>query len=116
MRRCSVALAQLVCLAATVNAQMLIHTSQRTPGLPPTHAASVAAASTSEFLDSIGVACHLNYSWTTYRDFKTTKALLVASGIRNIRDGGTDPLAVTRLRNVGASGLRVTWVMEPKDG
>jgi hypothetical protein len=106
----------VVCLTAGAEAQVLVHTSQRSPGAASTQASAVAAAGASEFLDSIGVACHLNYSWTTYRDFKTTKALLVASGIRNIRDGGTDPLAVTRLRNVGASGLRVTWVMEPKDG
>jgi hypothetical protein len=116
MRRCSVALAQLVCLAATVNAQMLIHTSQRTPGLPPTHASTVAAASTSEFLESIGVACHLNYTWTPYKDFQTTKALLVASGIRNIRDGGADPLAITRLRAIRAAGIGVTWVLDSTEG
>ena len=101
---------------ATVNAQMLIHTSQRTPGLPPMRASSVAAASTSEFLDSIGVACHLNYTWTPYKDFQTTKALLVASGIRNIRDGGADPPAIARLRAIRAAGIGVTWVLDSIEG
>ena len=98
------------------NAQMLVHSSQRTPERPPTQSSSVAAASTSEFLNSIGVACHLNYSWTPYRDFQATKALLVASGIRNIRDGGADPVAVARLREVRAAGIAVTWVMDAADG
>ena len=116
MRRCLVAVAHVMCLAATVNAQMLVHTSQRSPGQPPTHASTVAAASTSEFLNSIGVACHLNYTWTPYRDFQATKAMLVASGIRNIRDGGADPLAIARLRAMRAAGIGVTWVLDSTEG
>jgi hypothetical protein len=76
----------------------------------------VAAASTSEFLNSLGVACHFNYSWTAYKDFPATKALLVASGIRNIRDGVADPIAVTRLREIKAAGIGVTWIMDPMGG
>jgi hypothetical protein len=106
----------VVCLTAGAEAQQLVHTSQHSPSEAPTQASAVAAAGASEFLNSIGVACHLNYTSTTYRDFRTTKALLVASGIRNIRDGGTDSLAVTRLQDVAAQGIRVTWVMEPTDG
>ncbi len=117
MRRCSVLFAHVICLAAAANAQMLVHTSQRTPGQPPTtHPSTVTAASTSEFLDSIGVACHLDYTWTPYKDFRATKALLVASGIRNIRDGGANPLAITRLRDMRAAGIRVTWVLDSTEG
>jgi hypothetical protein len=105
-----------MCLAAAVNAQMLVHTSQHTPGLPPVQPSTVVAASTSEFLNSIGVACHLNYTWTPYTDFETTKALLVASGIRNIRDGGADPLAIARLRALKAAGIGVTWVLDSIEG
>ena len=99
MRKRSAPFIYVMCIAATLNAQMLVHTSQRIPGQAPTQPTTVTAASTSEFLNSIGVACHLNYTWTPYEDFQTTKALLVASGIRNIRDGGADPLAITRLRD-----------------
>jgi hypothetical protein len=116
MRRRKLTIACIMWLAAGANAQMLVHTSQRSPYFAPTQTSSVTAASTSEFIDSIGVACHLNYTWTAYRDFPATKALLLASGIRNIRDGGADPLAVTRLRDLAAAGVRLTWVMDPADG
>jgi hypothetical protein len=116
MPRRSFPFVQVMCLAAAANAQTLVHTSQRTPDQPPPQSSTVAAASTSEFLNSIGVACHLNYSWTPYRDFHATKALLIASGIRNIRDGGVDFLAVTRLRQIRAAGIGVTWVMDPVNG
>ena len=116
MRRRKLTIACIMWLAAGANAQMLVHTSQRSPHFAPTQTSSVTAASTSEFIDSIGVACHLNYTWTAYRDFPATKALLLASGIRNIRDGGADPLAVTRLRDLAAAGVRLTWVMDPADG
>jgi hypothetical protein len=116
MRPWTIPIVCVVCLAAGANAQMLVHTSQRSPGMSPTQASTVAAASASEFLNSIGVACHLNYTWTPYKDFTATKTLLVASGIRNIRDGGADPLAINRLRDLAASGMHVTWVMDPPDG
>jgi hypothetical protein len=116
MRRYLFPFVCVVCTIMAANAQMLVHSSQRTPEQAPTQSSTVAAASTSEFLNSIGVACHLNYTWTPYKDFQATKNLLVASGIRNIRDGGADPVAVTRLREVGAAGIGVTWVMEAADG
>jgi hypothetical protein len=116
MRKRSAPFFHMMCMAATLNAQMLVHTSQRTPSHAPERPSTVEAASTSEFLDSIGVACHLNYGWTPYKDFQATKKLLVASGIRNIRDGGADPLAITRLRAMRAAGIRVTWVLDPIEG
>ena len=116
MRKRSAPFICVMCIAATLNAQMLVHTSQRIAGQAPTQPTTVAAASTSEFLNSIGVACHLNYTWTPYKDFQTTKALLLASGIRNIRDGGADPLAIARLRAVRAAGIRVTWVLDSTEG
>jgi hypothetical protein len=116
MRKRSAPFFHMMCIAATLNAQMLVHTSQRTPSHAPARPSTVEAASTSEFLDSIGVACHLNYGWTPYKDFHTTKKLLVASGIRNIRDGGADPIAITRLRAMRAAGIRVTWVLDPTEG
>jgi hypothetical protein len=116
MQRRSFSFVYVICLTVVAQAQMLIHTSQRTPGEPPTRSYTVAAASTSDFLNSLGVACHFNYSSTPYKDFPATKALLVASGIRNIRDGVADPIAVTRLREIKAAGIGVTWIMDPVGG
>jgi hypothetical protein len=116
MRKRSVAVVYVICLVAGAKAQTLVHTSQRKPDQPPTRSSNVAAASTSDFLNSIGVACHFNYTETPYKDFQATKALLVASGIPNIRDGVADPIAVTRLREIKAAGIRVTWIMDPVGG
>jgi hypothetical protein len=105
----------LACLAGA-RAQTLVHTSQNIPSQPPAAVATVQAASTSDFLNSIGVACHFDYSWTAYNNFPEVEALLLKSGIRNIRDGGTDPVAVSSFRAVHNDGIDVTWVMDPADG
>lgn len=106
---------ELACIVSA-SAQTLIHTSQTTPSQPPAATTTVQAASTSEFLYSIGVACHFDYSWTPYNNFPEVEALLLQSGIRNIRDGGTTPVAVSSFRALHNSGIDVTWVMDPVDG
>jgi hypothetical protein len=105
----------LACLVSA-SAQTLIHTSQATPSQPPAATTTVQAASTSEFLNSIGVACHFDYSWTPYNNFPKVEALLLQSGIRNVRDGGTSPVAVSSFRALHNDGIDVTWVMDPVDG
>jgi Bacterial Ig-like domain (group 3) len=97
-------------------AQTLVHTSQATPSQSPSLIHAVQAASTSQFINSIGVACHLDYSWTPYNNFPEVEALLLQSGIPNIRDGGTDPIAVSSFRTLHNAGIQVTWVMDPIDG
>ncbi len=106
---------ELACVVSA-SAQMLVHTSQTNPSQPPAAITTVQAASTSEFLNSIGVACHFDYSWTPYNNFPEVEALLVQSGIRNVRDGGTNPTAVSSFRAVHNDGIDVTWVMDPIDG
>lgn len=106
---------ELACMVGA-GAQTLVHTAQNTPSQPPAAVTTVQAASTSEFLDSIGVACHFDYSWTAYNNFPEVEALLLQSGIRNIRDGGTDPVAVSSFRALHNDGIDVTWVMDAVDG
>jgi hypothetical protein len=106
---------ELACMASA-GAQTLIHTSQATPSQPPAAMTTVQAASTSEFLNSIGVQCHFDYSWTPYNNFPEVEALLVQSGIRNIRDGGTSPTAVSSLRAVHNAGINVMYVMDATGG
>jgi Bacterial Ig-like domain (group 3) len=107
--------AELACLLSA-GAQTLVHTSQATPSQPPSTITDVQAASTSQFINSIGVACHFDYYWTPYSDFPEVENLLLQSGIPNIRDGGTDPIAVSRFRALHSDGINVTWVMDAIDG
>jgi hypothetical protein len=106
---------ELACIVSA-GAQTLIHTSQAIPSQPPAATTTVQAASASEFLNSIGVACHFDYYWTAYQNFPEVEALLLQSGIRNIRDGGTDPIAVSSFRALHNDGIDVTWVMDAIDG
>jgi hypothetical protein len=76
---------------------------------------AVQASSTKAFLDSIGVATHFGggYSNTPYR--RQTSALieiLVQSGIRHIRDGGT--YHDDDYRKMAAAGIRINLVLDPK--
>ena len=106
---------ELACMVSA-GAQTLVHTSQTTPSQPPAPMTTVQAASTSEFLNSIGVQCHFDYSWTPYNNFPAVEALLVQSGIRNIRDGGTSPTAVSSLQAVHNAGINVMYVMDAIGG
>ncbi len=100
----------------SAGAQTLVYTSQTNPSQPPAATTTVQAASASDFLNSIGVACHFDYFWTPYNNFSGVEALLLQSGIRNVRDGGTDPTAVSSFRALHNSGIDVTWVMDAIDG
>ncbi|WP_216841159.1 hypothetical protein [Acidobacterium sp. S8] len=76
---------------------------------------TVQAASTAQFIDSIGVGSHFGagYSSTPYR--KQTAQLiqlLINSGIRHIRDGGT--YHDGDYRTMASAGIHVTFVTDPK--
>jgi hypothetical protein len=115
IKRILLSIAGLATVVST-SGQTLVHTSQTTPSQPPAAITTVQAASTSDFLNSIGVACHFDYSWTPYNNFPKVEALLLQSGIRNVRDGGTNSTAVSSFRAVHDAGINVTWVMDPIDG
>jgi hypothetical protein len=106
---------ELACMVSA-GAQTLVYTSQTNPSQPPAATTTVQAASASDFLNSIGVACHFDYFWTPYKNFSGVEALLLQSGIRNVRDGGTDPTAVSSFRALHNAGIDVTWVMDAIDG
>lgn len=115
MRNFASLLAGLTLLAAAP-AQTLIHTSQSLPAHSPSHVTQVQAAPAAQFVDSIGVATHLNYLNTPYRDLPKYERLLLASGIHNIRDGGTNQIAVSRFKEMNSHGLSLTWIMDAADG
>ncbi|MGF1492533.1 MAG: hypothetical protein ACFBSC_08790 [Microcoleaceae cyanobacterium] len=69
------------------------------------------------FIDSIGVAVHLNYGDTAYRNYEDLiKPRLVELGIRHIRGGVApeDEKILERFRDLGKMGIRSTIVMDPR--
>ncbi|MGK7902423.1 MAG: hypothetical protein AB4352_13595 [Hormoscilla sp.] len=74
------------------------------------------ARSASEFVDSIGVATHLNYVDTAYRNYEEIiKPRLQELGIHHIRDGF--PLkaktARRKLQDLATIGIKSTMIMDP---
>jgi hypothetical protein len=69
---------------------------------------SRGVSSADAFVDAIGVDSHFNYRDTPYvLDWPTFRDVLIDSGIRNIRDGGTpESDYVARLAELGAHGIR----------
>ena len=93
----------------------LLHTSQTTSSSSPTgEVVTVQAASTEQFIDSIGVVTHLNYPSYKVGHLEELESLLVASGIRHIRDGDFWPLPT--FRALASQGIRVTWLADPALG
>jgi hypothetical protein len=108
---------RLVCIllfTVSLSAQ-LQHTSQTSPTSSPTgNPVSVKAASANEFIDSIGVVTHFNYPSYKREHLEPLKSLLVASGIRHIRD--SDFWTLDTFRSLAAHGIRVTWLEDPALG
>lgn len=88
---------------------------------PTEAAAAVQARSAAAFVDSIGVNVHFTQRRTAYVTiFPLIKEKLLALGVRHIRDGAihrqgsfadTDQSAL--FRELGASGVRVTFIFDP---
>lgn len=111
-------LAPVLLFVSCIDAEHLYmrYTYQQNPESQPTgEMRTVQAASAAAFIDSIGVASHFGggYSSTPYR--KQTAELiqvLVNSGIRHIRDGGT--YHNDDYKKMAAAGVRITFVTDPK--
>lgn len=73
--------------------------------------------SVESFIDSIGVAVHLNYKDTVYNKYKDIiKPRLIELGIRHIRGGVTlqDEDSLDKFRELGKIGIKSTIVMDPR--
>jgi hypothetical protein len=104
------------CLSfATFSSAELQHTSQSDPASPPTgQIVTVQAASTEDFINSIGVVTHFNYPSYKVGNLEALKSLLISSGIRHIRDSDFWPLPT--FKSLAAQGIRVTWLADPALG
>lgn len=74
---------------------------------------SVTPRQADNFVDSIGVNTHLNYGDRTYGNYPAWRDLLVASGVRNIRDSiaRDQQYILDRYREMALSGIKVNLLM-----
>ena len=80
-------------------------------------AAETQAVQADRFVDSIGVAVHLNYYDTSYGNFKRVKNSLDFLGVRHIRDGlNSDQKYLNRIEKLNREGIKLTAVVpyQPK--
>jgi hypothetical protein len=83
-------------------------------------AEAAQAVKATDFLNSLGVGTHLNYTDGTYADFESVIADLDYLGIHRLRDATPDPYGgipylndVTALNAVAAAGNRFDFVTSP---
>ncbi|HWH69475.1 MAG TPA: hypothetical protein VNT26_08830, partial [Candidatus Sulfotelmatobacter sp.] len=99
---------------------LLIAVLTALPGLGTTsltQAAAVPAASADAFVDTMGVCTHWQYADTVYgKRFPELKARLVELGLRHVRDGGGNETFIARTRELAASGIRTTILLDPGTG
>ena len=70
-----------------------------------------------ELVDSICVVTHLPYADTPYgAHYPAVRSKLTALGIRHIRDGGTSPEVLGRMRQLADLGIKTTFVLDPNMG
>ncbi|PSB29471.1 hypothetical protein C7B82_11370 [Stenomitos frigidus ULC18] len=97
---------QTVLLLATISATLLAF------GVRPASFAVETARSADRFVDSICVGTHWSYPDTPYgQRYEEVKQKLIASGIRNVRDG----FYQSRPQDLGKSGIRTTIVADVPD-
>lgn len=87
-----------------------------TDGLNAQAIISQQARTAYSFVDSIGINTHLRYYDTAYGNYPLIKQRLLESGIRHIRDGGSDPTWIQRTNELGSLGIRSTIVIDPNIG
>ncbi|MCB8877171.1 hypothetical protein [Acidisoma silvae] len=90
-----------------------------TAGLAPTAMAAQAVSAT-EFLASLGVNTHLNYTDGSYADYDSVIADLQYLGVHQVRDAVPDPRGgipyqndVTAIDAMAASGNRFDFIVNP---
>jgi hypothetical protein len=81
-------------------------------------ALSVPARSADSFVDSIGIAVHLGYTDTPYKNYDTIiKPRLQELGVKHIRDGASirNTSSLDKFNDLAKSGIKSTLVMDPRD-
>jgi hypothetical protein len=82
--------------------------------IPSAKAVPVTAKRANDFIESICVNTHLTYPDTPYgSQYSATKQKLIESGIRHIREGGTGSSYIAKLKELGAAGIKTSYVMHP---
>jgi hypothetical protein len=98
-------LAQNVGISMSSGADSVVPTAQK-------------AASADAFVDSIGVNTHFTFTdQVYYTNYPTVKSLLIASGIRHMRDGLFTPTSFypQRLNELAAAGVKSILFTSPDD-
>ena len=108
-------LIKLALAATTLTASNIL--PMLTGATPSAQAAPVTAQRTETFLDSICVNTHFGYDNTPYgSQYSAVKQKLVELGVSHIRDGGTKDYVIDRFKDLAASGIKTTYVMNPTTG
>lgn len=99
----------ILCTALIVGASTLTQWSAQTP--------TEQVRSAESFINSIGVAVHLNYGDTAYSKYEEiVKPRLIELGVHHIR-GGVNPKdekTLGKFRDLGKIGIKSTIVMDPR--
>ena len=74
------------------------------------------ARSADSFINSMGVAVHINYTDTAYGNYDLIKSRLQELGIRHIRDGvnPSDTNTQQKFNDLATLGIKSTLVMDPR--
>lgn len=84
---------------------------------PPSASGGEQAQSADAFVDSIGVAVHLNYTGGRYGRFNDIiKPRLKELGVCHIRDGGQGAEFAQKLNDLTSVGIKSTLVMDTRNG
>lgn len=95
---------------------------ERQDNIKNPNAAATGAASAQDFVDSVGVNTHINYTDTAYGDYDLVKNKLEALGVKNIRDkahlGDEDfnEKIYSRYQDLNDSaGIKTNLIVDPRE-
>lgn len=104
-------------LATLLGAAFTLPASAQAQEAATTTTAPVPARAAEDFVQSVGVATHLTYTDTTYRNYGLLAQRIEQLGIKHLRDGwGTgSAYASDFVREVlGPMGVKITMVQDPR--
>lgn len=86
------------------------------PVKPPGQVSGQRAKSADAFVNSTCVNTHWRYFDTPYGNFQAVKRKLLELGVRHVRDGGTSDDFINKTKELARSGVKTTFVLDPKIG